>query len=151
MKNAASTDSNGRRQHIKLGKTLWFMAGSICLSFGLAGVVLPILPTTPFLLAAAACYLKSSEKAHRWLFRNRVFGEYLKNYKEGKGLSTKTKIGIGLLLWATIAFSIISLKIIYVQVGLVIVAIAVSLHIMSLPTLKKNLKQRIETNTSKNY
>jgi uncharacterized membrane protein YbaN (DUF454 family) len=60
-----------RAQGRKIVKTLWFIAGTICVVLGAIGMVLPLLPTTPFLLAAAACYYKSSEKMHRWLLTNK--------------------------------------------------------------------------------
>jgi uncharacterized membrane protein YbaN (DUF454 family) len=72
---------------------------------GAIGIVFPILPTTPFLLAAAACFCKSSKRMYSWLMNNKWFGEYIKNYKEGRGLPLKTKITALVVLWVTIGFS----------------------------------------------
>jgi uncharacterized membrane protein YbaN (DUF454 family) len=72
---------------------------------GAIGIVFPILPTTPFLLAAAACFCKSSTRMYSWLMNNKWFGEYIKNYKEGRGLPLKTKITALVVLWVTIGFS----------------------------------------------
>jgi uncharacterized membrane protein YbaN (DUF454 family) len=94
--------STCKKQGQKLVRALWFIAGTICVVLGAIGIVLPILPTTPFLLAAAACYYKSSEKMHRWLLNNKWFGEYIRNYTEGKGLTRKTKITALTVLWITI-------------------------------------------------
>lgn len=118
-------------------RVVWFMAGSICLFLGLVGIVVPLLPTTPFLLAAVACYLKSSVRAHRWLLTNRLFGGYLKNYKEGRGFSVLSKITILMILWATISVSIFLVNILLAQLALIVVAVAVSAHVMLLPTLKR--------------
>ncbi len=68
------------------------VAGTISLGLGGLGVFLPILPTTPFLLLSAACYSMSSERMHHWMLSNRLFGSYIKNYQEGRGLPLRTKI-----------------------------------------------------------
>ena len=134
-----------KEQGQKLAKSLWLLLGTICLVLGAIGIVLPILPTTPFLLAAAACYYKSSPRMHKWLLNNKWFGEYLRNYTEGKGLTKKTKITALTVLWATIGFSIIfvldrllsATLVLPMQIIMVTVAIAVSVHILRLPTFKK--------------
>lgn len=134
-----------KEQGRKIVRTLWFIAGTICVVLGAVGMVLPLLPTTPFLLAAAACYYKSSEKMHRWLLNNKWFGEYIRNYTEGKGLTKKTKITALTLLWATIGFSTIFMLnrllpaqlVLPMQIIMIAVAIAVSLHILRLPTFRK--------------
>ncbi len=63
------------------------VAGTICVCLGVAGIFLPLLPTTPFLLLAAVCYAGSSPRFYHWLMNNRWFGRYIKNYREGKGLT----------------------------------------------------------------
>ena len=134
-----------KKQGRKIVKTLWFIAGTICVVLGAIGIVLPILPTTPFLLAAAACYYKSSERMHRWLLNNKWFGEYIRNYTEGKGLTKKTKITALSVLWITIILSTVFMLdrllpaqlVLPMQITMIAVAIAVSTHILRLPTFKK--------------
>jgi uncharacterized membrane protein YbaN (DUF454 family) len=134
----ASLASTCKKSSHKLIRALWFIAGTICLLVGAIGIVLPVLPTTPFLLAAAACYYKSSSRMHHWLLNNRWFGEYIRNYKEGRGLTIRAKITALTLLWITICFSaFFMLDILAVQLILLVVAIAVSTHIIRLPTFKK--------------
>jgi uncharacterized membrane protein YbaN (DUF454 family) len=126
-------------------RALWLTAGTICVVCGAIGIVLPILPTTPFLLAAAACYFKSSPRMHRWLLNNKYFGEYIRNYTEGKGLTVRTKITALTVLWATIVVSIVFalprlLPIAFVlplQIVMVVVAAVVTAYLMRLPTYKK--------------
>lgn len=133
-----SRGSAFKKKGQKLVRALWFIAGTMCLLLGAIGIVLPVLPTTPFLLAAAACYYKSSPRMHKWLLNNRWFGEYIKNYKEGRGLTLKAKITALTLLWITIGFSaFFMIDILAVQLILLAVAIAVSTHIIRLPTFKK--------------
>ena len=129
----------------KVIRTIWLVAGTICVVLGAIGIVLPILPTTPFLLAAAACYYKSSPRMHKWLLNNKWFGEYIKNYQEGKGLTRKTKITALTVLWITIiisSFFILELilppqLVLPIQAIMVTVAIVVSIYIIKLPTWKK--------------
>jgi uncharacterized membrane protein YbaN (DUF454 family) len=80
-------------------------AGIASVGLGILGVVLPVLPTTPFLLLAAACFARSSERLHRWLHENRVFGEYLRRYRAGEGLPLSSKVTTIVILWASLAVS----------------------------------------------
>ena len=121
-----------------LMRMLFFTAGTISLILGVIGVLIPILPTTPFLLLSAACYLRSSTRMYQWLFNNRIFGEYLSNYRDGKGITLNTKIFALTLLWVTILYSAFFIIVLWVvQLALFIIAIAVSVHIIKLPTFKK--------------
>jgi uncharacterized membrane protein YbaN (DUF454 family) len=115
------------------------IAGTVSLIFALIGLVLPLIPTTPFLLLTAACYCRSSERLYNWLITNKWFGEYIKNYTEGKGIPLKTKIFALTILWVTIGISALLLVPIFiVQVILLVIAITVSIHILRLPTYKKS-------------
>jgi len=127
-----------RSESSKLWKGLFVVAGSIFLALGCVGIVLPILPTTPFLLLSAACYYKGSERMHRWMLSNKWFGSYIKNYKEGKGLSLKAKGFTLALLWIVISYSaLFVVNLLIIQVILFAIAVGVSLHIVTLPTSKK--------------
>jgi len=138
---AADIKSKGQR----IARALWLIAGMTCLVLGAIGIVLPILPTTPFLLAASACFCKSSTRMYNWLLNNKWFGEYIRNYKEGRGLSMKTKMSALAVLWVTIGFStgfllnrLLPTSIVLpIQIIMVAIAIGVSLHIVRLPTFKK--------------
>ncbi len=122
----------------KLKKGLFVTAGSIFLALGCIGIVLPIVPTTPFLLLSAACYYKGSERMHRWMLSNRWFGNYIKNYKEGRGLSLKAKGFTLALLWLVISYSaLFVVNVMIIQVVLFAIAVGVSLHVVTLPTFKQ--------------
>ena len=119
-------------------RALFFTAGTICLLIGVIGVFIPVLPTTPFLLLSAACFLRSSKRMYDWLYSNRFFGEYLKNYREGRGLSLGSKLFTLTLLLLTISYSALCIVDFWVVKALLfIIAIAVSAHIIRLPTLRK--------------
>jgi hypothetical protein len=128
----------GKRKLSSLKKVMFIAAGTISLGFGAVGVFLPILPTTPFLLLSAACYYKGSERMHRWLLSNKLFGSYIRNYKEGKGISLTAKILTLFLLWITIFFSAFyMIRNFPIQIVLFAIAIAVTIHVITLPTFRK--------------
>lgn len=116
----------------KFRKRLIFLGGFISLTLGIIGIVIPILPTTPFLLLSSAAFAKSSEKFHKWLLNNKVLGAYIRNYKEGKGMPLKIKVITLCLLWFTILISIFLflMNLFWVQILLFCIAIAVSIHII---------------------
>ena len=122
----------------KLVRALFFVAGTVSLAIGTIGIVLPILPTTPLLLLALACYCRSSKRMTKWVLTNKYFGSYIRRYKEGKGIPIKTKIIAIATLWITISYSAFFIVNIWiVQLILFVIAIAVSIHILRLPTYRQ--------------
>ncbi len=124
-------EAKERKFRNKIIDALIFIGGMISLIIGIIGIVLPIVPTTPLLLLAAYCFAKSSNKFYNWLMNNRILGTIIKNYKEGKGMPIKTKIFTLATLWITIMITIFFfVKILWVQIILWIIVIAVSTHII---------------------
>lgn len=123
----------------KLFRVFLLIGGTFSLGLGAIGVFLPILPTTPFLLISAACYMRSSERMHKWILNNRWFGEYIRNYQEGKGIPLKTKVLAITVLWGAIFYSAFFAldEILIAQIALLAIALGVSVHLVRLPTLKK--------------
>jgi len=76
----------------KLIRGVLVIAGTIFTGLGLLGILLPLLPTTPFLLLAVACYARSSKRFYCWLLNNKWFGTYLRDYRDGKGITLKVKV-----------------------------------------------------------
>lgn len=130
-----ATDSPTRRGHLVRG--LLLLAGVLCVGLGLLGVVVPVLPTTPFLLLAAACFVRSSERMHRWLLQNRLFGEYLRRYRSGEGLPLASKISTLVLLWASLgasAFFAVPAHLGWIRLLLLAIGLGVTRHILKIPT-----------------
>jgi len=123
----------------KVLKPILLVVGTISLILGAIGIFLPILPTTPFLLLSAACYVRSSERMYNWLLGNGWFGKYIKNYREGRGIPLKTKIIAVTLLWVGILYSTIIVVngFLVAKLALLIIAVGVSIHLVRLPTFKK--------------
>ncbi len=110
-------------------------SGTFFLIIGIIGIFIPILPTTPFLLLAAACYARGSKKCYCWLINNKWFGEYIKNYREKRGIPSSVKIISITILWMTIAFSaFIIVSNLLIQIILIIIAVGVTIHIITIKT-----------------
>lgn len=122
----------------RLTRLLLISAGTLCVALGVLGMFLPVLPTTPFLLLAAACYARSSERFYRWLLENRWFGEYIRDYREGRGLPLREKLLTLLALWLTIGLTaLLADPVWWVRLILAGVAVGVTLHLVRLKT-KRN-------------
>ena len=131
-------------------KRLLFTAGTLFTAIGILGIFVPILPTTPFLLLAAACYVRSSQRFYDWLLNNRFFGAYIKNYMQGKGMPLRLKIFTVILLWITIALSMwLATQILAVRIILALVAIGVTTHIILIKTVKGEESQKEVRNEKK--
>lgn len=117
----------------------FFVAGTASLVVGAVGIVLPVLPTTPLLLLAFACYCRSSKRMTRWILTNKYFGDYIRRYMEGKGIPLKTKILALTILWTTICFSAFFMvhDWLIIQLVLFAVAIGVTIHLIRLPTYRE--------------
>jgi uncharacterized membrane protein YbaN (DUF454 family) len=121
----------------KVKRRLFIIAGTIALGLGLVGIFIPVLPTTPFLLLAAICYLKGSQRLYDALLGNRFIGNYIRNYLEGKGMPLKMKIWTITLLWITIICSaVFATDNLIVRVILAVVLIGVTVHIIVIRTMK---------------
>ena len=114
----------------KLKRSIYYVIGYSSVALGIIGLIFPILPTTPFLLLAAACFAGNSEKAYNWLINNKIFGKFIRDYREGKGLPVKVKIYTLFLLWLSIILSILFISMFWVQILLLIIASAVSVHVI---------------------
>jgi len=123
----------GRSRQSNLSRKLWVIAGTFFVGLGILGIFLPIVPTTPFFLLAAACYARGSQRFYNWLLYNRWFGNYIRGYREGKGIPLKAKVLTISLLWITIGCSVtFAVHIFIVRIILILIAIGVTIHILSI-------------------
>src|SRR5688572_1587326 len=118
-------------------KILLIFLGTVFVGLGILGMFLPLVPTTVFLLLAAFCYSRSSERFHRWLLTNRWCGDYIRNYHEGRGMTVANKAKAVFVLWASIGFSIwfVSGKF-WLTLILLAIAAGVTIHLLRLPTYR---------------
>lgn len=126
---------------VKFKKGLLVTGGSLCVVLAVFGMFLPVLPTTPFLLLAAFLYSRSSEKFYERLLNNRWCGEYLRNYREGRGIAVKQKVVTILILWATMAYGIWFLaSAMWVNLLMLCIALGVTIFLISVKTYKRKTK-----------
>jgi len=91
----------------KISRLLWFTAGFIVMTIGLIGIIVPGLPTTPLMILAAACFAKSSQRFYDWIINNKLFGQHVKNYREGNGIPKKIKPIILVTMWTFVLFAVL--------------------------------------------
>ena len=121
----------------RLTNILWILLGSLSVVVGIIGIFVPLLPTAPFLLFAAYCYARSSERFYNWLMNNRVFGSYIKNYREGRGILMRDKIVTLVVLWITISYtSFIAISVWWGKVGMLLFAIVTTIRVMRIKTYR---------------
>lgn len=79
--------------------------GWLCVALGVIGIFLPVMPTTPFLLLAAACFARSSQRFYLWLVNHKHLGPWIRDYLEGHGIPLKGKVYAIGLMWISISLS----------------------------------------------
>lgn len=125
---------------MNMKKIILIIAGNISLSLGVAGIFLPVLPTTPFLLLSAACFLKSSDKLYYWLTHHRLLGSYISGYIKYKAISLRAKIISITALWAVICATLIFfMDNIWIRILLVLIATGVTVYLIQIKTLTKEM------------
>ena len=133
-----SSDSEiSKAEKFSFYRYAYLVAGFLLVAIGVIGIFLPLLPTTIFLILASACFVKSSPKANEWLRNHKIFGVYLKNYKDNSGLTIKSKIFSIIFLWVSILVSAFFLTYeLYIRIILLAIAIGVSIHLTLVKTKK---------------
>src|SRR5690554_7602887 len=117
-------------------QVLLLSVGFLSIALGVLGMFLPVLPTTPFLLLAAACFIRTSPKFYDWLVDHPKLGKYVVYYLDGKGIPKKAKVYTLVVLWSTMlitAFIVLDSAI--VRVVLPSIGFLVSIYILRQPTL----------------
>ena len=128
--------SNPRLAKTRGMRIFLLVVGGISLALGIIGIFLPIMPTTPFLLLTAACYVRSSERFYRWLVSHPVLSKYILSYLDGKGVPRKVKYYTTLPLWVSLIVSSVIVPIWQVRVLLILIGVSVTIYIWRLPELE---------------
>ena len=118
-----------------VARLLFIILGTLCLIVGILGIFLPLLPATPFLLLASACYVRGSHTLHRWLMSNRYLGAYITTIKERRGMPLQAKVLTIAVLWSSLLFSAFRVDSLLLDVLLLMVGIGVTTLLVRLKTV----------------
>jgi len=130
-------------------RTFLIAVGVLAVGLGAVGVFVPLLPTTPFLLLAAACFIRSSDRLYAWLIHHRWFGSYIRNYREHHAITLRAKVFTLVLLWAAIGYSsLLVAKTWWLRALLVAIAGGVTIHLIQLRTLTREMVEKLEASAA---
>ena len=113
---------------MKLKKILYIILGCIGVGLGAVGAVVPILPAFPFLMLAAFCFARSSEKLDKWFKNTKLYKDNLEDFVAGRGMTKKTKIRI--MFTVTLLMSIGFIMMHAVPVGRIVLGCVWAFHII---------------------
>lgn len=134
-----TSDTTGEIKLVENPVIRWilFVGGFLLTGIGIAGLFLPLLPTTIFLLLAAWCFARSSERFYRWLHYNRLFGKYVRDYQSGNGMTLRSKLISIIMLWIGILASAIwATDNLYIRILLLLIAVGVTWHLVVIKTAR---------------
>ncbi len=118
-------------------KTVYVILGWVAIGLGFLGVFLPVLPTTPFLLLAAALFFRGSPRMYRWLTEHKTLGPYIRNFRENRAIPLHAKIVSVCMMWTAILLSaFLAVDVWWLRIVLFVTAVGVTIHILSFKTLK---------------
>ena len=121
----------------KLIRSLLLIGGFLFTFLALLGAILPLIPTTPFLIVASACFCRSSPRFYNWMMNNRYFGHYLRDYREGKGIRPGVKIAALTFLWLSSLISVLFfVPYLWLKILIISMAAGVTVHIWLIKTKK---------------
>ena len=119
-----------------LRRALLIGLGVAATTLGLIGIVVPLLPTTPLLLLAAACFIRSSDRLYRWLISNPVWGRTIQGYREQRAIPLGSKVVTLVVLWGVIgSTALLAVTALWLRLLLAAIALGVTVHLARLKTL----------------
>jgi uncharacterized membrane protein YbaN (DUF454 family) len=122
-------------------KIILNVVGILAVILGVLGIFLPLLPTTPFLLLASACFVRASPRMHNWLQTNPMFGKYLRNYENGHGIPLRGKIWVLVFMWGSMSYSVWRTDMLWVRLLIVLIGACVTIYLTRfVPTMRIDKK-----------
>lgn len=137
MAQGSSGDSTPRTSRSRLVRFLLQGIGWLSVALGVVGIFLPVLPTTPFLLLAAACFARSSPRFYHWLVDHPRLGPWIRDYLQGNGIPLKGKVYAIGLMWLSIGFSCWLVPLVWARSFMLISAALVTVYIVRQKTLHR--------------
>ena len=103
------------KSKFSLKKIIFVFFGVVSFSLGTVGIVIPGLPTTPFMILSSILFLNSSDKLYTWLTTHKKFGKYVLDFKKGKGITFKTKLYAQSMMLLTMSLSLIPISPMFIE------------------------------------
>lgn len=126
------------KNYVKSDILRWILicCGWVSIVAGVVGIFIPLLPTVPFLLLAAACFARSSWRFHVWLIEHDQLGPLVRDYLDGGGIPLRAKrLAIGMIWVSVPASTFLFVSVVWVQVVLITIAAGITLYLLRLPTI----------------
>jgi uncharacterized membrane protein YbaN (DUF454 family) len=128
-------DDAGAPHGARIPRSLLLVLGWTCVVLGFVGVFVPGMPTTVFLLVAAWCFYRSSERAHAWLLEHRVLGPYVRDVLSGKGMPLRSKLIAIAVMWLACGSSAwFFVPVVWAKVAVLACAVIGSYFVLRVPT-----------------
>jgi uncharacterized membrane protein YbaN (DUF454 family) len=118
-------------------RILFAALGCFFVVVGIVGIFVPLLPTTPFLLLASACFARSSARLHNWLRTHRTFGRLLRDWEDGRGIPLRAKILAIAMMWPSMIYSMFRVGHPALKGMLFVIACGVTIYLWRLPTSRR--------------
>lgn len=119
-------------------KIVYVILGTLSLTLGLIGIFLPLLPTTPFLLLAAALYFRGSPRMYQWLIRQKYLGSYIRQFREQKAIPLRAKCFSIALIWLTLGYCALRLtSATGLRLLFLVIAVGTTCYLLSFKTLRR--------------
>ncbi len=115
-------------------RIIYLIIGIFSTILGIIGIFLPVLPTTPFLLLASFCFLRSSKRLYEKILNHKILGKYIHDYVKYKSVPLKSKIIAIIMIWSSMGLSIFLTKKITVAIILTVIGLSVTIYLISLKT-----------------
>jgi uncharacterized membrane protein YbaN (DUF454 family) len=115
-----------KKSKLNFKKILFIIVGSTSFLLGVVGIVIPGLPTTPFMILSSIMFLNSSDRLYLWLTTHERFGKYVLDFKKGKGISFKTKIYAQTMMLLTITLSLVPISPAFIENIIIRIVLAIS-------------------------
>ena len=137
MAHGSSGDSTPRTSRSRFVRYLLQGIGWLSVVLGVIGIFLPVLPTTPFLLLAAACFARSSPRFYHWLVDHPRLGPWIRGYLNGEGIPLKGKVYAIGLMWISIGVSCWLVSLVWARAFMAVSAVLVTIYIVRQKTLRR--------------
>lgn len=124
-------------------KIIYLTLGVLCLLIGAIGIIIPVLPTTPLLLAGAWFFARSSQKFHHWLLYHPLFGQYIRDYVEKKAVKKSARTRALMLLWSGMLLTMILVQKTTVNFILPLIGALVTFHLLHLKVLPESAESEV--------